>query len=170
MKVIKHFLIAGVLMAFFVLRSSFANSIKANETYAIQNADTELDLRPFEAQTHDGNKVIQYNHHWWKCLTWKFIPAGSNSYFLTNYYTEKALNLSQPPKAGVGLLQRPFLKDKTQKWEFIDNGKGYFKIRLEGKDLYLTSVSKKNNAELEIQPSNNSKNQLWKLINQSPLF
>src|SRR5262245_58818336 len=87
--------------------------------FAIQNIQTEKNIRPFEAKKDDGNKVILYNHHWWKCMTWEFINVKDNVYQLKNRYTFKTFEPSATAKTGVSLWQQPLKEDQTQYWEFI---------------------------------------------------
>ncbi|WP_119309779.1 hypothetical protein [Cohaesibacter haloalkalitolerans] len=50
-----------------------AVAMEITGSYAIQNVETGLDLRPFEARKEGGNPVILYDHHFWRCVTRTFV-------------------------------------------------------------------------------------------------
>lgn len=138
-------------------------------TNAIINAETGLSIRPFEARTSDGNKIVMFKSIEWKCMTWSFESLGGNTYALKNVFTGKTFRPVQPAKAGQTLEQTPYnTSDASTHWEFIPSG-GNYKIRLKGTELYLTSANNRSsNAALTLEESTDSKLQLWKLKAQSP--
>lgn len=139
-----------------------------NNTYAIQNVQTGKNLRPFEASKSDGNKIILYNHHNWKCLTWEFIQIEKEVYKLKNKYTSKTFQPISKPEAGVGLWQQPLKNDSLQEWEFIEQADETYLIRLKGTELYITASSGETDSPIILIAKSDDKKQLWKKVRQTP--
>ena len=139
-------------------------------TFAIQNVATGMNLRPFDASKQDRNRVILYNHHAWKCLTWEFLPIEGNSYRLKNYYTAKAVEPAAHAVGPTTLQQRPISGGVTQIWEFVDQPVNAFLIRHKTTGLYITASSHLRDSELHLQPRDRTRPQSWRLIRQRPWF
>lgn len=139
-------------------------------TYAIQNVKTGLDIRPYNAGIADGNKIIQYHHHEWQCVTWQMIHLSDGRVLLKNLYTQKTIQPSGKPETGATLIQKPLEANKDQYWEFILNDKDNYNIRLCGTDLFMTAESKENNAPLILKKADGSASQLWRLVEQHPVI
>jgi hypothetical protein len=140
-----------------------------NGTYAIQNTVTGKNLRPFDAGSQNGNKIVLYDHVEWKCMTWKFTNVTGNIYQLQNLFTSKTFQPKQlPAKAGVTLEQQPVSKSSDQNWEFIrDSDNSYF-IRLKGTELYITASSSQTNTDILLKEKQAKELQLWRLVAQNP--
>lgn len=152
------------------MRNTYASQIKKNGTYAIQNVQTGKNLRPYKASVDDGNKIVLYNHHKWKCMTWQFIDEEGESYQLKNLYTSKTFQPSTKPEVGVTLGQQPLKEDGSQYWEFIKQPDNSYLIKSKGTDLYVTISSDKTNSSITLMPKQNSTGQQWKLVKQNPWF
>lgn len=139
-----------------------------NGTYAIQNVQTGKNLRPYAAGKGDGNPLVLYNHHKWKCMTWEFIHMEGETYQLKNLYTAKTFQPSSKTEEGVSLWQQPIKEENQQYWEFIEQADNTYLIRLKGTDLYVTASSDKTNSNIILMPKQNSVAQQWKLIKQKP--
>lgn len=137
-------------------------------TYAIQNVATGKNLRPYEAGKATGNKIVLYNHHSWKCLTWRFLPIEGNSYQLENLYTAKTLDASAKPVSGVSLWQQPLQTGHPPAWEFVKQADQTYLIRLKGTELYVSTTSDQTNSAIVLLPNQSSTRQRWKLIEQDP--
>ena len=140
-------------------------------THAIVNSKTGLSLRPMGASAMNGNKIIMFKTVTWKCETWNFISVKDNIYSLENLYTGKSFQPeNKSGKPGTNLVQRP--RDQyelMQRWEFVEDSPGLYRIRHLASDLYLTTTeSKENNSDLYLDKKKGSKEQLWKLVAQSP--
>lgn len=140
-------------------------------TYAIQNIKTGKNLRPFEAGSQDGNKIVLYNHVEWKCMTWDFIHVDGDIYQLKNLFTSKTFQPLGNTSAGCTLEQRKLVPGSVgQEWEFIRAGKESYYIRLKGTELYITisDASGMVNSSIILQPKKDIDLQLWKLVRQNP--
>ena len=138
-------------------------------TYAIQNVETGKNLRPYDAGSQDGNKIVLYSHVEWKCMTWEFINNQGNTYQLKNLFTSKTFQPVSKAVAGVALEQQPLKNDPSQYWEFIKQGDNSYLIKLQGTDLFITISSEKTNSAIILKPkSDKPSTQLWRLIEQHP--
>ncbi|HCA30340.1 MAG TPA: hypothetical protein DEP23_12625 [Ruminococcaceae bacterium] len=136
-------------------------------SFAIHNVETGKNLRPYKAGTSDGNDIILYPHHEWKCLTWQFNHVEGATYQLQNLYTDKTFEPVATPEAGVALWQQP-LDDDSPMWEFTEEQVGVFTIKLKDTDLVVTISSDKTDAAIVLMPYENSSSQQWELIEQYP--
>lgn len=159
------------LITTIVLVVAFAfktNATKTKNTFAIQNVYTGKNLRPFEAGKDDGNKIVLYDHHSWKCMTWEIIQVGKETYQLKNRYTLKNLQSASKSDQEVCLFQQPLKKDSLQYWELISQPDKTYFIRLKGTELYVTISSDKTNSPIVLMKKHNSSAQQWKLVKQDP--
>lgn len=152
----------------FRIRKDVRKKLNFVNTYAIQNVETKNTIRPFNANIENGVEIISYPHNNWECITWEFIEIEPNIYLLKNLYTQKTFQPASNPKSGVGLLQHNLGGTSLQYWEFIKQTDETYLIRLKGTELYVTASSNKTNSPIILLPKKGSKNQLWKLINQTP--
>lgn len=139
-----------------------------NETFAIQNIKTNKCLRPLNANKSNENKIILYNHHNWKCITWEFTAIEENTYLLKNLYTEKTFEPSLNLVNGASLWQQEINNSKLQIWEFIKQKDDSFVIKLKDNELYITISSEKTNSEVILMEYSGLDEQKWKLIKQRP--
>lgn len=148
----------------FLVKKNYAN------TYAIQNIDTNNDIRVFNVGVKDDTKIILYHHHSWECLTWEFIQLEENTFLLKNLATQKTFEPSGKPKEGVGLHQKSLGGSRLQYWEFIKQADNEYLIRLKDTELYLTSITNENNSAVILMNKQLTKKQLWRLIKQNPVY
>ena len=147
--------------------STFAQTIEG--TFAIQNTVTGKNLRPYEAGGQNGNRIVLYDHVEWKCMTWKFISVGTNTYQLKNLYTSKTFQSKEiPAKHGSALEQQPITNSDLQQWEFVEAADKCYYIRLKGTELYITVSSSETNTDIQLQKKQDKALQLWKLVAQNP--
>lgn len=137
------------------------------QTFAIQNIASGKNLRPFEAGRQDGNRIVLYDHHAWKCLTWTFNQVGPNRYRLTNYYTGKALDTASKPTVGEFLVQHETVPDSLT-WDFVAQPGDSYTIRMTGTELYVTAASNETNSQITLAPFTGADSQKWRLIAQRP--
>lgn len=152
------------------IKSTCAIQKGIKSTYAVQNVKTGKNLRPYNAGIDDGNKIVLYNHHEWKCMTWQFIQVEGETYQLKNLYTSKTLQPSSKPESGVTLWQQPLKNNSLQYWEFIKQPDETYLIRLKNTNFYVTISSDKANSPIILMPKQNSSSQQWKLVKQNPWF
>ena len=151
---------------------SCAYSQNTSFTYAIQNVKSGKNLRPYEAISTDGNKIVLYDNVEWKCMTWQFFKEGGNTFQLRNLFTSKTFEpATQDIKAGTGLVQEPLSRNSSkQQWEFIEVTKDIYNIRLKGTEFYISQFdgNGKTNSPIVLNKLTNSENQQWKLVKQNP--
>lgn len=129
---------------------------EAGGTYAVQNVASGKNLRPQGANAADGTGIVSYDHWAWKCMTWRFVPSGGNTFRLQNQYTSKTLQPSGKPALQAPLWQQPLNDDASQRWEFVPGRDGTYRIRLEGTDLYITASSDRTNSPVTLMPPQSS--------------
>lgn len=156
------------LAALVPMLSGPAVAQEAGSSYAVQNVASGKDLRPQGANAADGTGIVTYDHWAWKCMTWRFVPAGGNTFRLENRYTAKTLQPSGRPAPQTSLWQRPLTDDAAQRWEFVPGPDGTYRIKLAGTALYLTASSERTNSPVILMPAQGSSAQQWKLIAQDP--
>ena len=152
-----------------VITSLPGKSQALKSSYAIQNVRTGQNLRPYEANPANDNKIVTYTHKVWKCMTWDFKYISDKTYNLQNQYTLKTFQTADiPAKAGTVLVQQ--VSDKTnQKWEFIQVSDNKYNIRLSETELYITSQGDEINTQVILQhKKQNDPFQIWRLIEQHP--
>ncbi len=161
-----------MILLFFTLGITQVTLIaqKLNSSYAIQNVNTGQNLRPYEAMSANGNKIVMYNHKVWMCMTWNFNHISGNTYTIQNQYTSKTFQAAdQPARAGSILIQQTVSNKDEQHWEFIPVSENRFIIRLIGTDLYITAAGNENNSSVTLQQrKENDPLQVWCLIEQHP--
>ncbi|MDL2327279.1 hypothetical protein LJC64_01265 [Ruminococcaceae bacterium OttesenSCG-928-A11] len=139
-------------------------------TFAIQNIETGMNLRPYNAGIADDVKIIQYPHNEWECLTWQMIRMEDESYLLKNLYTHKTFQPVTAPGEGIALHQRTLEANQYQYWEFIKQADETYAIRLKKTDLYLTTANDDKDSAIILMPPNDLDNQKWRLIEQHPVI
>lgn len=145
-----------------------ANAQNIKGSFAIQNIQTGKDLRPRDPRYIDNIKLILYEHHNWKCLTWSFNQIDKENYQLKNLYSGNTFQPKSKPISGATLWHLPIQSDSLQYWEFIPQPNNTYLIRQKNTELYLTITSKTNNSDIILMPKQNSDTQLWRLIEQNP--
>ena len=159
-------------IVFFLGFTMFAASVSAQiikGTYAIQNSTTGKNLRPYEAGSHNGNRIVLYGHVEWKCMTWDFTHVAGSAYQIRNLYTSKTFQPGDTPvKSGSALVQQPVSESLLQQWEFIKAKDDNYFIRLKGTELYITASSDKTNSNIILQEKEPGTLQLWRLVSQNP--
>lgn len=158
-----------LFVLFLCLSAGTGAHAQDGQTFAIQNIGSGKNLRPFEAGRQDGNRVILYDHHAWKCLTWVFKQTGPSRYRLTNYYTGKALGAASEPAAGVSLVQHETVPNSLA-WDFVAQPGDSYAIRMAGTELYVTATSNKTNTQITLAPFKGADSQKWRLVRQKPWF
>lgn len=137
--------------------------------FAIRNIETGKNIRPYNAGVSDGNAIVLYPHHKWKCVTWQFEHVEEAIYQLRNVYTQKTFEPKSTIEAGVSLWQQPMDADSPQ-WEFIEQDGGVYAIKMAGTDLYITISSGRKNSPIILMPYEDSDTQRWELIEQYPRY
>jgi hypothetical protein len=160
--------------AFLILLSAFlvdgySQQIKGN--YAIKNVQTGMLLRVKDAGSDNGTPLVAYYPENWKCMTWNFKHAGSNTYQLQNLLTDKTFQPVTKADKDVALEEQPLVPGSTnQIYEFISVKKDVYKIRLAGTDFCLTPSDPKSsvNTTIILAKDRNTTDQWWIIYEQSP--
>ncbi|REA58199.1 hypothetical protein DSL64_21565 [Dyadobacter luteus] len=161
--------IASVAIAGCIARLTIFSSTKhMKDIYAIQNVKTGKGLRPYNAYPWNGNKIVLHDSNDWKCMTWRFIASGENTYQLQNLSTKKTFEASSQARSGINLWQQPLSSKDSQQWIFENQPDQSFLIRQKGTDLYLTISDQETDTDIIIMPFQNSETQLWRLVEQHP--
>ena len=151
-------------------QAGFAQMIKGH--YAIKNTQTGLLLRVQDAKKANGTPIVAYSPVNWKCVTWDFMHVDGDTYQLRNLFTSKTLQSeASSPADGVNLEQQPLVTAQAnQEYEFIPAGKGTYRIKLKGTDLYITPSDSKGsvNSRITLAKKAESKAQLWTIYEQDP--
>lgn len=163
-------LCAAVYIIMWLHRQYENHMLKAQSanTYAIQNVQTGMDIRPYNAGWKDGTKIVQYTHHRWECETWQMIRLSDGSFLLQNLYSRKTFQPDGKAKEETELMQFPLEASAGQYWEFIEAGSNSYYIRLKGTELYVVPSSDKNNAALILKPLMETELFRWTLVEQHP--
>lgn len=103
-------------------------------------------------------------------MTWQLIELDQNLFMLKNLYPQKTFKPSDALVSGVTLWQQTLGGSRMQYWEFIKQADESFQIRLKDTELYLTTTSDENNAEVVLMSKQDSNNQRWILIRQNPII
>lgn len=164
------YLMVLILLIVIISILSFTSRQYKGMRYAIQNIQTGKNLRPFQAGKQDGNRLVLYNHHNWKCMTWDFKKIADITYQLQNRYTEKTFQVENYGEPNAKLCQKPLTSNVAQQWEFIKQANENYLIRLKDTDLYISISSDSTNSDIILLPLQNTTAQLWKLVKQDPLF
>jgi hypothetical protein len=93
----------------------------APESFQIRNKKFGDLLRPEDANSAIGTRIVLYPAQPWKCMTWKLDPAGESIFHAQNHFTSKAF--ASAPKADgtqAAVVQVPFPKEAKERpaWRF----------------------------------------------------
>jgi hypothetical protein len=147
----------------------FAQHIKGN--YAIKNVQTGMLLRVKDADSKNGTPLVAYHPENWKCMTWSFKNTGSNTYQLQNLFTNKTFQPSAEAAVNVAFEEQPLVVNApNQQYEFIEEKKGTYLIKLKDTDLYITPADPKGsvNSAIILAKRRDTPDQYWSIYEQSP--
>jgi hypothetical protein len=130
-------------------------------------------LRPEEANSADGTRIVLYPAQTWKCMTWKLDRAGDSKFQLQNYFTSKTFAAEAgADKAQAAVTQVPFSKQPEERptWQFTKLPDGSYKITDAKSGKALTAVKEETGSGVRIvvQAWQESDSQKWELIEIDP--
>ena len=64
-------------------------SANVTESYQIRNKKFGDLLRPKDANSAEGTRIVLYPAEPWKCMRWKLKPAGESTFQVRNHFTSK---------------------------------------------------------------------------------
>jgi len=111
------------------------------ESFQVRNVKFGDLLRPEEANSADGTRIVLYAAQPWKCMTWKMHPAGESNFNLQNHFTGKTLAPSA--KADGVVIQVEFAKDAKERpaWRLTKLPDGLYQIIEVKSGMALTATS-----------------------------
>ena len=130
-------------------------------------------LRPEEANSADGTRIVLYPAQTWKCLTWKFQANGESRFQLQNHFTSKTFAAEAgADKAPAAVTQVPFSKKPEERptWQFTKLADGSYKITDAKSGKALSAVKEESGSAVRIvaQAWQDSDAQKWELIEIDP--
>lgn len=159
-------------LAFLTIVGS-ASSQNISGTFAIKNVQTGVYMRIKDANKKDGTPIVAYSPVNWKCVTWDFKSEESNVYQLKNLFSDKTLQPVSTASDGMALEEKPLIAGaQNQQFEFIQDGKNVYLIRLKGTEFYLTPSNDQGeiNSPIVLRKKANGQLQQWTLVEQHPVM
>ena len=143
----------------------------APESFQIRNKKYGDLLRPEDANSATGTRIVLYPAQSWKCLTWKLHPAGDSVFQAQNHFTSKTFEAAGKAEgAQTPVLQVPFAKDAKERptWRFTKLPDGLYQIVEVKSGKALTAVPDGSGARIVVAPLGSGDDQKWELIKTDP--
>lgn len=141
------------------------------ESFQVRNVQFDRLLRPEDANSANGTRIVLYSAQPWKCMTWKFHPAGTNLFQLENHFTGKTF-AGKDTSAAAPVAQVPFkgANSNPPKWEFIKLTDGNYRIAEPQSGRVLTAVKPEGEftVRIELTPWQDTAAQKWELLKTDP--
>ncbi len=142
-------------------------------SFQIRNQKYGNLLRPEEANSADGTRLVLYPAQPWKCMTWKFHGNGDSRFQLQNHFTGKTFAaVAGADKAEAAVTQVPFAKkpDERPTWQFTKLTGGTYKITDTKSGKALTAVKEAGGSAVKIvaRAWHEEDEQKWELIETDP--
>ena len=130
-------------------------------------------LRPEEANSTDGTRIVLYPAQPWKCLTWKLHAKGDSGFQLQNHFTGKTFAAEAgAEKAEAAVTQVPFSKKPEERptWQLVKLSDGTYKITDTKSGKALTAVKEDAGSGVRIvaRAWREGADQKWELIEIDP--
>ena len=142
------------------------------ESFQIRNKKFGDLLRPEDANSATGTRIVLYPAQAWKCLTWKLHPAGESVFQTQNHFTSKTFESNaKAAEAQAAVTQVPFSKEAKDRpaWRFTKLPDGLYQIIEVKSGKALTSVtSDGGGARVVVAPLGQGDDQKWELIKTDP--
>lgn len=143
------------------------------QSFQIRNQKHGQLLRPEDANSADGTRIVLYPAQAWKCLTWRFHPAGESVFCLQNHFTSKTFAAeATTTREPQPIRQVPFAKAASErpKWQFTKLSDGTYKITepKSGKALTARKGSTDATVSIVIDSWRDTDEQKWELIPTDP--
>lgn len=133
--------------------------------YQIRNRKMNALLRPENANSADGTRIVLYPAEPWKCMTWKVKAAGGIAFELQNYLTRKTFATGTNDAQAV-VVQAPFDRDasKRPRWKITKLADGFYRIENDRTGQVMTGSE----AAVTLAPWAEKPEQEWELIGIDP--
>ena len=142
------------------------------ESFQIRNKKFGDLLRPEDANSANGTRIVLYSAQPWKCMTWKLHPAGDSMFQAQNHFTSKTFASAAPADgAQAAVTQAPFSKDAKERptWRFTKLPDGLYQIIEVKSGKALTAVADNGGgARIVVAPVGSGDEQKWELIKTDP--
>lgn len=146
--------------------SAPASNPSTPASYQVRNKKFAQLLRPEDANNANGTRLVLYPAQPWKCMTWKFHPAGESAFQLQNHFTSKTFAGETAEKPLQAVTQVPFAKesDKRPVWQFTKLPDGTYKIADSKSGKILTAAKDENGMRIVLEAWHDSDEQKWELL------
>jgi hypothetical protein len=142
------------------------------ESFQIRNKKFGDLLRPEDANSANGTRIVLYPAQTWKCLTWKMYPAGDAVFQLQNHFTSKTFApAAKTDGAQTAVIQVPFGKEAKDRptWRIAKLADGLCQIIEVKSGKALTAVaSDGGGVRIVVAPAAQGDDQKWELIKTDP--
>ena len=127
-------------------------------------------LRPEDASNANGTRIVLYPPQPWKCMTWKFYPAGDSVFQLQNHFTSETFSATAAAQAPQPVLQSPFSKQATEcpAWRVTKLADGTYKIADTKTSLALTAAKEGDGLRVVTRVWQEEDAQKWELLPIDP--
>jgi len=170
--------LAGSIIALGAMAGESASQPEAGNrakpgSFQVRNQKYGNLLRPEEANSADGTRMVLYPAQPWKCMTWKLHASGESRFQLQNHFTSKTFAAEAgADNAPAPVTQVPFSKKPEERptWQFTKLTDGSYKITDAKSGKALTAVKEETGSSVRIvvQAWQQSDAQKWKLIEIDP--
>jgi hypothetical protein len=141
------------------------------ESFQIRNQKFGDLLRPEDANSATGTRIVLYPAQSWKCLTWKLHPAGASVFQPQNHFTSKTFEAAAKVEVTqTPVVQVPFSKDAKERpaWRFTKLPDGLYQIIEVRSGKALTAIPDGGGARIVVAPLGQGDDQKWDLIKTDP--
>ena len=142
-------------------------------SFQIRNQKYGNLLRPEEANSADGTRIVLYPAQPWKCMTWKLQGNGDAGFHLQNHFTGKTFAAEAgTDKAEAAVTQVPFSKKPEERptWQLLKLTDGTYRITDTKSGKALTAVKGEggSGARIVTRAWREEADQKWELIAIDP--
>jgi hypothetical protein len=142
-------------------------------SFQIRNQKYGNLLRPEEANSADGTRIVLYPAQPWKCMTWRLHGTGDSKFQLQNHFTGKTFAAEAgADKADAAVTQVPFSKKPEERptWQLVKLTDGTYKITDSKSGKALTAVKEETGSGVRIvaRAWRDGAEQKWELIEIDP--
>jgi hypothetical protein len=143
-----------------------------SKSFQIRNKKFGELLRPEDASSADGTRLVLYPAQAWKCMTWKLHPAGESACQLQNHFTSKSFAPdAKTDGTQVAVIQVPFAREAKDRpaWRIVKEADGLCQIIEVKSGKALTAVaSDGGGVRVVVAPAGSGDEQKWELIQTDP--
>ena len=144
----------------------------ASKSFQIRNHKYGDLLRPEDANSADGTPIVLYPAEHWKCMTWRFHPAGESSLQIQNHFTSKTFVAEAGNQPQLPVSQVPFGKNLQDRpaWQLTRLSDGSYKLTDSKSGKALTAAKRDigSRVSIVIEKWRDGEDQKWDLIEIDP--